>query len=71
MGWIDKLKEAVKLAQKLGNVEITQALLDAQQAALELMEQNQTLRNENARLLQSLQLKGTVKYDGGAYWQEV
>ncbi len=47
---IETLKEAVKLAQKLGNVEMYQALIDAQQAALELMEKNQVLIEENAHL---------------------
>ena len=47
---IKTLNEAAKLAQKLGNVEMGQALIDAQQAALELMEQNRVLREENASL---------------------
>ncbi len=47
---IATLKEAVELAQKLGNVEMGQALIDVQQAAFELMEKNQVLIEENASL---------------------
>ena len=50
MGVIETLKEAVKLAQKLGDAEMGQALIDAQEATLELMEQNHVLREENAHL---------------------
>ncbi len=70
MGVLETIKDAVKLAQKLGNVEIAQALIDAQQAALDLMGENQSLRNEVARLKEALELQGTVKYDDGAYWSE-
>ena len=70
MGVIETIKDAVKLAQKLGNVEIAQALIDTQQAALDLMGENQSLRGEVARLKEALELQGTVKYNGGAYWSE-
>ncbi len=70
MGVLETIKDAVKLAQKLGNVEIAQALIDAQQAALDLMGENQSLRDEVARLNEALELQGTVKYDDGAYWTE-
>ncbi len=70
MGMVENIKDAVKLAQQLDNVEIVKALLDTQQSALELMEQNQDLREEVARLKKNLELEGTVKYDDGAYWTE-
>ena len=71
MGVIDNLKDAVKLAQQLGNVEMAQSLIDAQRSALELMEQNGALKEENTKLKQALELKGAVNFDGGAYWREV
>ena len=50
MGVIETIRNAAKLAQQQGNVEVSQALLDVQRAALELVEQNQALREENANL---------------------
>ena len=70
MGFIENMKEAVKFAQQLGSVEMTQSLISAQQDALDLMGENQGLRDEVARLTEALELQGTVKYDDGAYWRE-
>ena len=71
MGVVDSLKDAVKLAQQLGSVEIAQSLIDAQQSALDMMEQNRALKEEVAQLKQALELKGAVNFHGGAYWHEV
>ena len=70
MGIVDIIKDAIRLARKLDNVAIVKALLDAQQSALELTQQNEELREEVARLKEALELHGTVKYDDGAYWSE-
>ena len=70
MGFIENMKEAVKFAQQLGNVEMTQSLVSAQQDALDLMGENQSLRDEVVHLKEALELQGTVKYDDGAYWSE-
>lgn len=68
MGVLETIKDAVKLAQKLGNVEISQALIDAQQAALDLMTENQKLRGELAQLREVLEKEHQLEFHHDTYW---
>ena len=68
MGFLETIKDAVKLAQKLGNVEMTQSLISAQQDALDLMTENQKLRGELAQLREVLEKDQQLEFHHDAYW---
>src|SRR5262249_1117247 len=70
MGIYDALKDGVEVVQKAGNVEVMKKLLDAQKEALDLFEENQRLRPENAAPKKQEDGAARLMYDGQRYWLE-
>ncbi|MCL2563670.1 MAG: hypothetical protein FWE08_06505 [Oscillospiraceae bacterium] len=68
MALYDFLRDAASAAQKAKNVELFQALLDAQQQALELQTENVELRKTIEELQDSKALEEkVVRYEHGAF----
>jgi hypothetical protein len=63
----EALKDVLKLAQKADNVEIQRALMEVQQAALDLQAENQTLRDRVRELEGALAFSGELEFKGGFY----
>ena len=60
MGAYDLVKDAVKMANAAGNIDIIQKLIDVQQQLLDMQSEISTLREENKRLLDNSELKSKV-----------
>jgi hypothetical protein len=63
----EALKDALKLAQKANNMEIQRALMDVQQQALDLQEENRKLRAHVDELEKALAFSGELEFDGRFY----
>ena len=68
MGLIDEIKTVAKTAQDVGNIETYAKLLDVQREALELLEQNQTLRQCVQELEAPLEHRSSLELRGGRYY---
>jgi hypothetical protein len=68
MGMLEDIKEAVKLVQKIDNIELYRKLLDLQGEVLQFSEQ---LKNKDKRIEEleaALQIKGNLKLKDSAYY---
>lgn len=68
MRMIEDIKEAVKLVQKIDNIELYKKLLDLQAEALKFSEQ---LKNKDQRieeLEKALRISGNLKLKDSAYY---
>lgn len=63
MGLIDTIKEAVKLAQKLDNIELVKMILQLQTQAMEQLQENQALRAELDQARGELKRRQSVSFD--------
>ena len=70
MNIVENIKSIGKTIQQLDNIELYQKILDVQAQALEIMEQDSKLRDENKDLREKLEIKGSLKYRNNAYWIE-
>lgn len=71
MGLYDVAKDAVKLAQKLDNLELVQKLLDVQSMALEMQEKQHTLNGRVEDLMKenaSLKTVTSLSFEPGHSW---
>ena len=75
MGLYEALKDAVSIAQKAGNIELTRGLIDAQQQALDLLnavrekdDEIRQFKDEISRLKSSMQIAGDVVEHEGWYF---
>jgi len=70
MSMIEVIKEAVTLARKYDNIELTQELLTAEEDYIELKRENLKLREEVNNLREQLKLKPKISWYGHLYWIE-
>jgi len=68
MSVIGEIQSIAKILQRAGNIELYEKLLTVQEEALELMEQNRNLREENSRLKGKLELKDSLMFKENAYY---
>lgn len=68
MGLIEDAKEAVKLVQKIDNIELYRKILDLQSEAMELMEELREKDEIINKLKSTLSLKGKLICEHSAYW---
>jgi len=69
MGLIEDAKEAVKLVQKINNIELYHKILDLEAEALELMEKLREKDEKIAQLEEAISIKGNLKFEHSAYWK--
>ncbi len=68
MGVIELLKASFEAARKLGSLEVQQKLLEAQQGALDLLDENRSLKEDNAELNRRLKTRGALRFHSNMYW---
>jgi len=67
---IDDIKSIAKTIQQVDNIELYQKILNVEAEALEVIEDNSKLRDENRELKEKLKIKENLKYENNAYWLE-
>ena len=70
MSIIDDIKSIAKTIQQADNIELYQKILNVQGEALEVVEQNNKLRDENRELKEKLKIKENLKHERNSYWLE-
>lgn len=50
MGWYEAIKDGITAAQKADNIPLVSNLIEAQKQILDLISENNKLKNENAEL---------------------
>lgn len=65
---IQSVKEAAKLAQEVGKIELYQKILDLQAAIMEISEENRNLKRELADLQQKFIIKSNLKFENDRYF---
>jgi len=68
MGIIEDAKDAVKLVQKIDNIELYRKILDLQSDAIELIEQSKLKDEKIAKLKKALKVKGKMVCKDSAYY---
>jgi regulator of replication initiation timing len=68
MSLITDMQAIGKILQKAGNIELYEKLLTIQEKALETMEQNKNLREENSKLKEKLKIKDSLRFKENAYY---
>lgn len=69
MSVISEIQAIGKILQKAGNIELYKKLLAIQERALEIMEQNESLRDENSKLKEKLKIKGSLRFENNMYYE--
>ena len=69
MGLIENAREAFKIAQSLGNIELQNQILELQQQALQLVAANRDLKDEVARMNEAMATSGELTVRDNAYFQ--
>lgn len=70
MGIYDALKDAVQLAQKLGDADLIQRIIELQQETIDLVEENRNLKEEVRDLKQAQDVRERLRFHRDAYWLE-
>ena len=68
MGIIENAKDAVKLVQKIDNIELYRKILDLQSEAIELIEESKLKDEKIAKLKKALKVKGKMICKDSAYY---
>lgn len=68
MGIIENAKDAVKLVQKIGNIELHRKILDLQSEAIDLIEQSKLKDEKITKLKNALKVKGKMICKDSAYY---
>jgi len=68
MGIIENAKDAIKLVQKIDNIELYRKILDLQSEAMELIEQLKLKDEMISKLNDALAIKGKLLYERSAYY---
>lgn len=69
MGFVDNVKDVVKVAREIDNVELNRKIIDLQTEAISLIEENAKLKKEVQELTEKLAFQGSLKHRDGAYWK--
>ena len=70
MAIFDDLKSVAGVLRKADKIEEYQKILEIQGKLLELQKRNTDLESENKNLKEKLTIKGSLKYDRNAYWDD-
>ena len=64
MGILDNAKQVAKAVEEIHNLELYQRVLNLHSDIIELVEENNRLRDENKELAKTVSLKQTMKFKG-------
>lgn len=67
MGWYEAIKDGINAAQKADNIPLVNSLIDAQMQILDLIEENNRLKNENLELKKKDDLMNKIERHKDAY----
>lgn len=70
MNIIENVKSVAKTLQQMDNIELYKQILDIQSQALELLEENRTLKDENYELRERIKIKKSLLFENNMYWIE-
>ena len=68
MGVFEIIKEVVKLAQKIDNVDLSRQILSLQTEIMGLLEENRILKEEIRSLREKSAIQGDLEFDGSNYY---
>lgn len=66
---ISDIQAIGKILQKADNIELYEKLLTIQEKALDIMKENESLRNENSELKEKLRIKGSLRFGKNMYYK--
>lgn len=69
MSKYEALKDPIKLAQKAGEMDLYERLLDVRSDLQEIREENIELREHVQELERQENIAGQLEYDDGVYWR--
>ena len=67
MGWYEAIKDGITAAQKADNIPLVNNLIEAQKQILDLIYENNKLKNENAELKTKKDLTDKIERHKDAY----
>lgn len=67
MGWYEAIKDGIMVAQKTDNIPLVSELIDAQKQILDLVQENQKLKEENEKLLKKQDVSQQIERHKDAY----
>ena len=71
MSIIDNIKSVASLIQKADNIELYRKILDLQYEAMELVQQNNELRNQLIELKEKLSTQDSLVFKNNKYWKKI
>ena len=67
MGWYEAIKDGIAVAQKVDNIPLVSELIDAQKQILDLIQENQVLKEKNRDLLKKQDIINKIERHRDAY----
>ena len=67
MGWYEAIKDGIAVAQKVDNIPLVSELIDAQKQILDLIQENQVLKEKNRNLLKKQDIINKIERHRDAY----
>ena len=67
MGWYEAIKDGIAVAQKVDNIPLVLELIDAQKQILDLIQENQVLKEKNRNLLKKQDIINKIERHRDAY----
>ncbi len=67
MGWYEAIKDGIAVAQKVDNIPLVLELIDAQKQILDLIQENQVLKEKNRDLLKKQEIINKIEIHRDAY----
>lgn len=71
MSIIDNIKSITTTIRQIDNIELYRRILDLQAEIMNVVSENQELRQENSSLSEKLVTKQAITFDNSAYWTRI
>ena len=68
MGTLENIQIAYDILKKAGNLEAQNAIMELREENVRLREEIQVLKEKISQLEEELRIKGQIEYDGVVYW---
>lgn len=67
MGWYDAIKDGIAVAQQVDNIPLVEKLIEAQKQILDLVNENQKLREQIKEMQETTDIAGKIERHEDAY----
>ena len=67
MGWYDAIKDGIAVAQQVDNIPLVEKLIEAQKQILDLVNENQKLRDQIREMQETTDIAGKIERHEDAY----